>query len=161
MIGITRLTPVFAVSPQITAQDVAAIAAMGFRVIVAVRPDGEGAGDPSADDIARMASAEGLTFRYAPASSHELTEPATVSRFETSVEGLEGPVLAYCKSGTRAAIVWAMAAARYHPVACVAVALRKAGVDPDLIEDELRLQRRSKARQPSSLIVQCEPTVAA
>jgi uncharacterized protein (TIGR01244 family) len=84
-------------------------------------------------------------------------EADTVSRFEAAVKGLEGPVLAYCKSGTRAAIVWALAAARYHPAACVGDALRKAGVDPDLIEDELKGQRRNTGRRPGSLAVQCGP----
>ena len=161
MTEIVYLTPKFAVSSQITARDVTNVAALGFRAIVAVRPDGENSTDPKADAVAAWAAASGLAFRYAPASSHELTEPGTVSRFEAAVRGLQGPVLAYCKSGTRAAIVWALAAARYHPASCVGEALRQAGVDPDLIEDELKLQRRKKSRRPASLAVQCEEAVFA
>ena len=160
MTEIVHLTPEFAVASQIMARDVTVIAALGFRAIVAVRPDGESSADPQADCVARLARAEGLAFRYAPATAHDLLEPGTVSRFEAAVKGLEGPVLAYCKSGTRAAIVWALAAARYHPVACVGEALRKAGVDPDLIADELKGQRRKKSRRPASLAVKCEATVA-
>jgi sulfide:quinone oxidoreductase len=161
MTGIVHLTPKFAVSSQLSADDVAAIAALGFRAIVAVRPDGETSTDPKADTVAALARAAGVDFRYAPATSHDLMETETVSRFEAAVNGLEGPVLAYCKSGTRAAIVWALAAARYHPAACVGDALRNAGVDPDLIEDELKGQRRKTGRQPASLTVQCAQVVPA
>ena len=160
MTEIVHLTPKFAVSPQLAAGDVTAIAALGFRAIVAVRPDGENTADPRADAVAAWAEASGLTFRYAPATSHDLTEPDTVSRFEAAVEDLQGPVLAYCKSGTRAAIIWALAAARYHPAACVGEALRKAGVDPDLIADELKGQQRKKSRRPASLAVKCDAAVA-
>jgi sulfide:quinone oxidoreductase len=161
MTEIVHLTPAFAVSPQLTADDVTAIAALGFRAIVAVRPDGETSSEANAETVAALAEARGMSFRYAPASSHDLMEPETVSRFEAAVKGLEGPVLAYCKSGTRAAIVWALAAARYHPAACVGDALRNAGVDPGLIEDELKGQRRKTGRQPASLTVQCAQVVPA
>ena len=161
MPGIVRLTPVFAVSPQIAAGDIAAIAAGGFRAIVAVRPDAEHDGSPQAGDIERLARARGLAFRYAPASSHDLMEPETVSRFEAAVEGLEGPVLAYCKSGTRAAMVWALAAARHHPAACVSAALRAAGVDPEIIADELLDQRRASSVKPASLAVVCRELAVA
>jgi sulfide:quinone oxidoreductase len=161
MTEIVHLTPTFAVSPQLSADDVTGIAALGFRAIVAVRPDGETSTDPRAGTVAALAEANGLAFRYAPATAHDLMEADTVSRFEAAVKGLEGPVLAYCKSGTRAAIVWALAAARYHPAACVGEALRKAGVDPDLIEDELKGQRRKTSRRPASLAVECAASVPA
>jgi sulfide:quinone oxidoreductase len=155
MTRIVRLTPDFAVSPQIVAGDIEAIAALGFRAIVAVRPDGETAGEPMAGDVAALARSHGLDFRYVPAASHDLMEPETVNRFEAAVSGLDGPVLAYCKSGTRAAIVWALAAARYQPAACVSAAMLKAGVDPDLIEDELLDQPRALSAKPPSLAVVC------
>ncbi len=161
MTAIVHLTPSFAVSPQLGAEDVMEVAALGFRAIVAVRPDGEDATGAHAATVEKLARALGLSFRYAPASAHDLMETETVSRFEAAVAGLEGPVLAYCKSGTRAAIVWALAAARYHPAICVGEALRKAGVDPDLIEDELKGQRPRKGRRPASLTVRCEAAIPA
>jgi sulfide:quinone oxidoreductase len=161
MAAIVRLTPGFSVSPQIAASDVAAIAAGGFRSIVAVRPDAEDTISPNAAEIEHLAMARGLTFRYAPAASHDLLEADTVSRFEAAVAGLEGPVLAYCKSGTRAAIVWALAAARHQPAACVSATLRAAGVDADGIADELLEQPRASSEKPASLAVVCREPVAA
>lgn len=155
---IVHLTPAFSVAPQIEAADVAALAAQGFRAIVAVRPDAEEG--PQAGDIAALARSQGLAFRYVPARSHELMEPETVSRFEAAVSGLEGPVLAYCKTGTRAALVWGLAAARHQPAACVSAVLRDAGIDAEVIADELNGQRPASTVRPASLAVVCRDLVA-
>lgn len=157
MTALVHLTSQFAVSPQLEIADVERLAALGFRAIVAVRPDDEvSAGGPSAEAIARKARAHGLEFRYAPAGSHEVTEPQTVAQFESALRGLHGPVLAYCKSGSRAAIVWALAAAHYHPAVCVGAALSKAGVDPALIADELQGRSRKRGRRPAALTIPCD-----
>ena len=161
MTTIRHLTPAFAVAPRIETADVGLVAAAGFRAIVAVRPDGEDASGPAAHEIAALARALGLAFRYVPASPHDVLEPETVSRFEAALDGLRGPVLAYCTSGTRAAIVWALAAARHQPAACVSAVLRDAGLRLDGIEDELREQPRSSAAKPASLAVVCGDPAAA
>jgi sulfide:quinone oxidoreductase len=55
-----QLTPELSVSPQITADDVAALKVAGFRAIVCSRPDGEGAGQLLFSEIERAARLAGL-----------------------------------------------------------------------------------------------------
>ena len=45
---LNKVTDALSVSPQITAEDVAAIRDAGFRAIICNRPDGEGADQPRA-----------------------------------------------------------------------------------------------------------------
>jgi sulfide:quinone oxidoreductase len=107
---IRRISDRFSVSPQIAVGEVADIAAMGFRGIVCNRPDGEGRGQPSHDEIAAVAAAAGLEFRYVPAVPGRVTE-ADVAKFAAAIDEMPGPVLGYCASGARSAHLWNLAEA--------------------------------------------------
>ena len=54
------ITPTLSVSEQVLPQEVAALAAAGFKSIVCNRPDGEGADQPSFAEIEAAATAAGL-----------------------------------------------------------------------------------------------------
>ena len=58
-----KISPKATVSPQIAAMDMAAIKAAGYRAIICNRPDGEGADQPSFEEIEAAAKAEGPTPR--------------------------------------------------------------------------------------------------
>ena len=61
MPDIRRVTDGFAVAPQISDADVAAIAKAGYKTIIANRPDGEGGIDqPRMGAIRTKAEAEGI-----------------------------------------------------------------------------------------------------
>ena len=152
---IIAVTPAFAVAPQISGAELALLAKQGYRAVVSLRPDAEVEPDNDTAKIARLARKRGLEFRHVPAASHEVMLEATIDRFAAAVADLDGPVLAYCKSGQRAAIVWALAAARHAPVPCVLDTLKAAGLDLDVIEDELAEQPRSDAPRPALLAVEC------
>lgn len=94
------LTPEFSVSPQITVEDVAVLKAQGFRAILCNRPDGEDAGQTPAAAIRDEAARLGLAFAHVPVLSGGI-EPGDVVAFRETLAGLPGPVLAYCRSGTR------------------------------------------------------------
>ena len=64
---------------------------------------------------------------------------------------LPGPVFAHCKSGTRAAILWALVASRHRPVEEVIETLRTAGQELDFLEQELRDAASSASRSPLRL----------
>ena len=66
---INKVTDALSVSPQITAEDVAAIRDAGFRAIICNRPDGEGADQPNFEEIEAAARAAGLEARYLPVTS--------------------------------------------------------------------------------------------
>lgn len=105
---ITPLTPEFSVSPQIRPEDVAEIAAAGYRSILCNRPDGEDAGQPVYALVEAAARAAGLEALHVPVVSGAITR-GDVEDFRAAIADLPAPVLAYCRSGTRCANLWDMA----------------------------------------------------
>ena len=130
MTDFKHVTPDFAVASQLGTDDVARAAAEGFRTIISNRPDGEGPGQPSVSEIKTAAEAAGLTFRAIPFSGLPPT-PAVVMLTAQALDEANGPVLAYCRSGTRSITAWALAqalAGSHTPDEIIALA-QKAGYD--------------------------------
>ena len=111
---IRPLTDDYAVSPQITVADVAAIRAAGFATLIDNRPDAEIAPGLHTDAIRTAAEAAGLTFVANPIVSGALTS-ANVDVQREAIEASAGKVLAYCASGNRSSVVWALALAGRMP----------------------------------------------
>lgn len=105
-----RLTEKIAVAPQIGPEDCAAAAAAGFTTVVNNRPDGEAPGQPDGADIAAAAAATGLAYHAIPIG-HGGMSMADVEAMAAVLAASPGPVLAYCRSGTRSTHLWALAAA--------------------------------------------------
>jgi uncharacterized protein (TIGR01244 family) len=99
-----------AVAPQIRPDDIPAIAAAGYVAIVNNRPDGEEAGQPSGDDIRAAAEAAGLSYTAIPVTQAGFSF-AQVQAMIGALDAANGPVLAYCRSGTRSCNLWALAGA--------------------------------------------------
>jgi len=97
---IVPLSQNYAVAGQITPDDVAEIAAQGYRAIMCNRPDHEEAGQPPFAEIAAAAEAAGLAVAYVPVISGRII-PADVEAFAAALAHLPAPVLAYCRSGAR------------------------------------------------------------
>jgi len=91
----------YSVAGQITSDQIASIKAAGFKSIVCNRPDGEQAGQAPVAEIRKAAEAEGLAFRHVPIVSGQPATPADVAAMAAALRELEGPVLAYCRSGAR------------------------------------------------------------
>ncbi len=123
-----RISDGLSVTPQITVADIPAIKDQGFRAIICNRPDGEGADQPGFEEIERAARAAGLEARYLPVVSG-MVEDADAKSFATALRELPGPVLAYCRSGTRSATLWALGQAGKQPMPEILAATRAAGYD--------------------------------
>ncbi|MEM7378295.1 MAG: TIGR01244 family sulfur transferase [Pseudomonadota bacterium] len=95
----------FAVSAQISLDDVHAAAQQGFKHIVCNRPDNEDPGQPDFADISATASKLGLSSHHIPFDNTSLS-PAVIDAMQDTLAALDGPVLAYCRSGTRCSIAW-------------------------------------------------------
>ncbi|PZQ63017.1 MAG: TIGR01244 family phosphatase [Sphingomonas taxi] len=104
------LDPTVAVAPQITPDDVPAIAAAGYVAIVNNRPDGEEAGQPDGESIRVAAEAAGLAYTAIPVTQAGFSRPQ-VDAMIAALAAADGPVLAYCRSGTRSCNLWALAGA--------------------------------------------------
>ncbi|WP_194744378.1 TIGR01244 family sulfur transferase [Thermaurantiacus tibetensis] len=107
---IRRLTDRFSASPQITPQDVPAIAAAGFGHIVNNRPDGEVPGQPTGAEIAAAAAAVGLGYTEIPVD-HSGFSLEQVAALRAVLAAADRPVLGFCRSGTRSTLLWALAEA--------------------------------------------------
>ena len=101
-----RVTDEFTTAPQISTADVAEAARRGFVAIICNRPDGEDPGQPSAAEIKGAAEAHGLSFVHIPVRG--APGPAVVVAMRLAVEAADGPVLAYCRSGTRSITTWSI-----------------------------------------------------
>lgn len=116
------------VSPQVTKKDVAEIKAKGFRAIICNRPDGEGADQPSFEEINAAAKLAGIEARYLPVQSGMVTDE-DVAAFRDALEELPRPLLAYCRSGTRSATLWSLSEAQSRPMSEILTATKAAGFD--------------------------------
>ncbi len=104
-------------SEQISLSDVTAAKAAGITAIVNNRPDGEEPSAPQSDEIEAEAKAAGLGYVSIPIGHSGFSEHQVDAMIEV-LDGTEGAILAYCRSGTRSTLLWALAQA-------------KMGADPD------------------------------
>lgn len=122
-----QLTPDLAVAPQLQPADMAALAADGVRLIIANRPDAEIGPELQRDAMEAAARAAGMEFRYLPLAAGGLT-PGLVADFGAALDG-GGKAVAYCRSGTRSATLWALSQAGRQPTAEILATAARAGYD--------------------------------
>lgn len=104
---IRALTPDYAVSPQITMDDLMLIKAAGYTTVIDNRPDGEIPPDLHSHNMRAAAEALGLVFHVNPVIGGALTQE-NVDMQSDIIANANGPVFAYCASGNRCSIVWAL-----------------------------------------------------
>ncbi len=95
------------VAGQIDPDDLPAIKAAGVTMIVNNRPDGEEPGQPDAAEIEAAARAAGLNYRFVPVSSGFSADQ--IRAMGEAIHAADGPMLAFCRSGTRSTFLWALA----------------------------------------------------
>ena len=110
MTDIRRIDDRVSVAPQILPEEVSDIAALGFVTIVNNRPDDEEGGQPGGDEIRAAAEAAGLGYVAIPVTPGGLSQQQ-VTEMAAALAEANGPVLAYCRSGTRSCNLWALASA--------------------------------------------------
>lgn len=111
---IRRLTDTYATSPQIAPGDMAALRAAGFTTVIDNRPDGEIPPDLHTAVMQAAATQAGLVFVVNPVIGGAMTM-ANVDAQRAAIDAATGPVFAYCASGNRSSVVWALAMAGRLP----------------------------------------------
>jgi uncharacterized protein (TIGR01244 family) len=111
---IRALTPDYAVSPQIEPSDLAQIKAAGYQTVIDNRPDGEIPPDLQTPVMRAAAEALGLTFVANPVIGGQMTMD-NVTAQAAAIAASAGPVFAYCASGNRSSVVWALSQAGKRP----------------------------------------------
>lgn len=125
-----RLTESVAVAGQIAPADIATAAAQGFTTIVNNRPDGEDYGQPACAEMRAAAVAAGMSYTAIPVG-HGFTREQ-VAEMAGVLTAATGPVLAFCRSGTRSTNLWALAeASRGGDADAIIAAAASGGYDVD------------------------------
>ena len=117
-----QVTPNLLVAGQITPEAVAEAAARGVTTIINNRPDDESEGQPAGEAIAAAAREAGIAYHAIPVT-HAGFSLNQVNAMAEALAGADGPVLAFCRSGTRSTLLWALARA-------------KAGERPDALAEQ-------------------------
>lgn len=123
-----QISDTYSVSPQISPEDVAALREAGFVMVLCNRPDEENPPALQADAMRQAVEAEGLRFEVLPLT-HQTMNAENILRQQELIESAGGPVLAYCASGTRSTVVWALGQAPVQGADKVIETARSAGYD--------------------------------
>ena len=102
-----RVTDHFSVSPQITPDEAAAAARDGFVLIINNRPDGEAPDQPGNAQVEAAARAAGADYVHIPVLGRPGPDQVRAMG-EAMAKAGGGPVLAFCRSGTRSITTWAL-----------------------------------------------------
>lgn len=105
---VRTVTPHFSVARQLTPADIQAAAAQGYTRIINNRPDGESADQPNSAQLAAAAELAGIDYVHIPFSPGHIT-PEALAQTKASFAADEAKTLSFCRSGTRAITIWAMA----------------------------------------------------
>lgn len=125
---IKRISPSYAVSPQIDAADMTAIKDAGFGTVICNRPDAEVPPSHHAAAMRVAAEAAGLAFVENPVT-HQGLNMEMVAQQRDVMEQSDAPVLAYCASGTRSTVVWALGQAGRQDTDAILKAAADQGYD--------------------------------
>ena len=141
---IRQLTLELFISPQIRAGDIDVLAAQGYRTIINNRPDKDDEGQPSSAELESAARRNGMDYRHIPIVPGQLTDRA-IEAFVAAMREAKGPVLAFCRTGTRSASLWALSEApRLHSDVILKTAAA-AGYDLTALRPRLEALQRSAA----------------
>jgi uncharacterized protein (TIGR01244 family) len=135
-LDLKRINDHVSVSGQISPEDVASLKSLGFTAIVNNRPDGESPDQPAGAEIEAAAKAAGLAY-YAIPLGREGVSPALVEKTKAVIEGSDGPVFCFCRSGTRSTTLWALSQAGEMDASEIISQAAEAGYDMSHLAGQL------------------------
>ncbi|MEY3018942.1 MAG: hypothetical protein RL336_2077 [Pseudomonadota bacterium] len=133
---IKSITPALSVSGQLQIQDLGVAASQGFKSIIYLRPDGESDDQPARDDLQAAAEANGMAWAWIPVVAGKITDD-NVAEFAKQLDCLPGPVLSFCRTGTRAATLWALGQAGVMSAQDILAATAAGGYDLSALAERL------------------------
>lgn len=132
-------------SPQLTLADVTAAKSRGVTLVVNNRPEGEAEDQTPGAAIEAAARAAGMDYLAIPIIPGTFDE-AQVHAMAEALGRADGNVLAYCRTGTRSTLLWALTqAANGKAIEAIAAAAAAAGYDVSpVLPAMMELSRRAK-----------------
>ena len=106
MTDFRKVTDTFSVAPQIDVSDVARAKAQGFVLVINNRPDGEQPDQPTSAEMQAAARAASIAYVHIPVRGGPTAEQVDIQR--QLLAETDGPVLAFCRSGTRSIVTWSI-----------------------------------------------------
>jgi len=150
---VKKITDALSVAGQITLGDIATIKARGFRTLINNRPDREEKHQPRSASLAAEARRQDLSYISLPVISGSVKD-SDVRKFEALLDKECAPVLAFCRTGTRCATLWALSEAKNDTTDSILARAEEAGYDLSalaarineyrLLKDRFRKKSRSK-----------------
>lgn len=128
VLDIRKINDRVSVSGQILPSDIETIKQAGFVSIINNRPDGEAPDQPSGAEIAAAAKTAGLGYYEIPMGREGVTSDM-VAATRSALEESDGPVFAFCRSGTRSTTLWALSQAGSDTSDAIIDSAAKAGYD--------------------------------
>ena len=127
--ALAELAPGLCAAGALDSADIERLAAAGVKTVINNRPDHEDPGQLPAAEARQAAEAHGIAYHHIPVTMATLSR-ADVDAFAAVLDSAPAPVVAHCRSGTRSALLWALARMRAgaDPAELVAAAAR-AGID--------------------------------
>ena len=96
------------VSGQIQPGDVPGLKELGVTLIINNRPDNEDVNQPEGDDIEAAAREAGIDYRHVPIARG--MGPSDIEAMREAINSVgDGKLFAFCRSGNRSALAWAVA----------------------------------------------------
>ncbi len=123
-----KINDALSVAAQIQLHEVSLVAQAGFKSVICNRPDGESPDQPSHQEIQAACAAHGMAFRFLPADTGKVLD-GHGTEFGELLRTLPGPVLAYCRTGTRSTTMWALSQANVLSPTDIIDRAAKAGFD--------------------------------
>ena len=132
---VKKLTETLSVSTFVPPAKLARAAA-GFRTVINNRPDCEEPGQPSSESIAQAAREVGLDYVHIPVVPGQIGA-SDVDKFAGALDQHEGPVLAFCRTGTRSTMLWALSQAGQRSADEIIATAKEAGYDIEALRPKL------------------------
>lgn len=122
-----QLTDEISVAPFVPPGEVAALAGR-YRTLINNRPDGEEPGQARSAEIEEAAHAAGMDYVHIPIVPGQISS-AQVAAFDDALTQHPGPMLAFCRSGTRSTAMWALSQAGKRSADDILATAKAAGYD--------------------------------
>lgn len=138
--AIEKISDYLYISKQLDERNIKRIAQFeGIKTVICNRPDGEEPGQPDFETVKHWLNEAGIEHVvYLPATMDTITDDTLLQEFQETVAKSPAPILAYCRTGTRSALMWALnQAKRGVEVNSVIKAADLAGVDLSKARDKL------------------------
>lgn len=133
-----QLTDTLSACAQLTHADIQMLAAQGVKTLVCNRPDDEDPEQPSSESLRVYAEELGMQWFFQPVISGQV-EDQQGDEFADILEQAEAPIVAFCRSGARCGMLWALSQRRQQTPQALIKHLQLLGYDlPDFFARLLR-----------------------